>query len=218
MIVTPAEMRASSGLAAEVREHPGRHVERRFHTGAVEARADSGVLAIRGLAAVFNSLSENLGGFKEMIAPGAFSDVLAQNPDVRALVNHNPDLVLARTASGTLDLAQVDEGLQYDIEEVADTSYGRDLGVLLGRGDVSQSSFAFRVARDGVEWTEDEDTGLPLRIIRKFAGLYDVSPVTYPAYPSATVGSRREDPAAAHEAARASLALRQRRARQRARS
>jgi HK97 family phage prohead protease len=168
--------------------------ERRYVEGAIEIRADlkkpggSTIVGLRGYAAKFNVLSENLGGFREQITPGAFDDVLKD--DVRALFNHDPNIILGRTAAGTLRVFQDDTGLGYEVE-MPDTPQARSLVTSIERGDVSQSSFAFRVARpDGDEWVEDEKTGAITRTIKKFARLYDVSPVTYPAYPDATVGMR----------------------------
>lgn len=151
----------------------------------VEKRADKGPL-IRGHAAVFNRLSENLGGFREIIAPGAFDDVLED--DVRALIGHNDVLILGRSTAGTLRIGVDAEGLTYEIDP-PDTTYARDLLVSMERGDVRESSFGFRVARGGEVWDEDED-GLLVRTITKFARLYDVSPVTFPAYPDTDVAKR----------------------------
>lgn len=163
-------------------------VQRRTVPFTFEVRAkEDGTYSIAGHAAVFNDLSENLGGFREKIDPGAFAKVLDANPDVRALFNHDPNLVLARTTNDTLKLREDDKGLHYEAD-VAPTSYGNDLRVLLERGDVTQSSFAFRVTSDGQSWDEDPDTGALIRTITEFSGLYDVSPVTYPAYPTTDSG------------------------------
>ena len=137
-----------------------------------------------GHAAVFNSLSENLGGFRELIQANAFDDVLED--DVRALFNHDANLILARTKSGTLNLSVDDQGLRYEFD-VPNTTAGRDLLVSLERGDVSQSSFGFTVAEDN--WDEDKE-GRWVRNITKVKRLYDVSPVVYPAYPTADVAKR----------------------------
>jgi len=166
--------------------------ERRFFTNTfkVEKRAnDDGTesTVIRGYASVFDSLSENLGGFRETIEKGAFSDVL--DNDVRALFNHDANLILGRTTSGTLKIGEDDKGLNYEIDP-PDTQVARDLLVSMERGDVTQSSFAFTVEDD--DWNED-DEGRIIRTIRKVSRLFDVSPVTYPAYPDATVGLRGLD-------------------------
>lgn len=148
------------------------------------SRRDDGGATIVGHAAVFNKLSENLGGFREQIAPGAFDGVLED--DVRALINHDPNHILGRTAAGTLRLSVDKTGLRYEIDP-PDRSDARDLLISMERGDVNQSSFAFTVEED--EWDED-DEGRVVRTILKFRRLYDVSPVTYPAYPDADVGLR----------------------------
>lgn len=147
---------------------------------------------VTGYAAVFNKESEDMGWFTEMrelIMPGAFDD--ADMSDVRALFNHDPNLLLARTSSGTLDLSLDKNGLKYTFE-IPDTQAGRDLRELLKRGDISQSSFGFTIAKQS--WDEEKDErGETIRVTRKIekvARLYDVSPVTYPAYPDASVALR----------------------------
>lgn len=146
--------------------------------------SDTEVPFLRGHAAVFNKLSDNLGGFREKITPGAFDDVLSD--DVRALFNHDSNFILGRTASNTLTIGQDKKGLSYEVE-LPDTQVGRDLAISVERGDISQSSFAFTVEEDS--WDED-DEGRIVRTITKIRKLFDVSPVTYPAYPDATVGVR----------------------------
>lgn len=159
-------------------------IERRYFTSPVEVRAkDDGAKMIRGHAAVFDSLSDNLGGFREKIAPGAFDGVLSD--DVRALFNHDPNLILGRTPN-TVRISVDKDGLLYEIDP-PDTQLGRDLVVSMERGDITQSSFAFTVERD--DWAEDDD-GRVIRTIHEVKRLYDVSPVTYPAYPDAKVGLR----------------------------
>ena len=167
-------------------------IERRIHNvSPIEVRkADqSSASTLRGYAAVFNTLSQPLCGFREQIAPGAFDGVL--NGDVRALFNHDPNHVLGRTLSKTLRLNVDKVGLFYEVD-LPDTQAARDLTTCIDRGDVSQSSFAFRVAPNGDTWDENED-GIIIRTITKFAILYDVSPVTYPAYLDATVDVRSFD-------------------------
>ncbi|WP_446471096.1 HK97 family phage prohead protease [Xenorhabdus stockiae] len=137
---------------------------------------------IVGYGSVFNSRSEPLWGFREIIKPGAFDEVL--NDDVRGLFNHDPNFILGRSTAGTLTLTVDERGLQYTIQ-APDNQTIRDLVLApLQRGDITQSSFAFRVARDGEHWYED-DEGIVIREIHRFSRLYDVSPVTYPAYQEA---------------------------------
>ena len=154
----------------------------------IEKRED-GSTKIIGHAAVFNSMSEKLGWFQEKILPGAFDNVLED--DVRALFNHDSNIVLGRTKAKTLAISVDEKGLRYDIEP-PDTQAARDLMISIERGDVSQSSFGFQVARDGDEWDEDEK-GDAIRIIKKIKRLWDVSPVTFPAYPETDVAKRSHD-------------------------
>ncbi|HCQ48825.1 HK97 family phage prohead protease [Achromobacter sp. AGC39] len=134
---------------------------------------------IAGYAAVFNTRSALLfGTFVEEIAPGAFDDVMGD--DVRALFNHDPNFVLGRTRSNTLRLEIDSRGLAYTIDP-PETQTVRDLVLTpLKRGDVTGSSFGFRVAPDGDEWRREGE--IIVRTIHKLAELRDVSPVTYPAY------------------------------------
>jgi HK97 family phage prohead protease len=147
----------------------------------IETRVDStedGKDLVVGHASVYDSRSNNLGGFYEFIERGAFTDELITNSDVRALINHDPNLILARNTSGTLNLTADERGLKYEFE-MPETSYGKDLAISMKRGDITQSSFAFTVAED--DWSTD-DEGNNIRTIKKIDRLYDVSPVTYPAY------------------------------------
>jgi len=137
-----------------------------------------------GHAAVFDSLSENLGGFREQIKRGAFKDVLDQ--DVRLLVNHDPNMPLAR--GDALKLTEDPTGLQVRALIRSDLSYARDLRINLEEGNVTQMSFAFGSDVED-DWTEADD-GVLIRTIRRFGSLFDVSPVTYPAYPATDAGLR----------------------------
>jgi HK97 family phage prohead protease len=146
-----------------------------------EMRANEDDLIVEGYAAVFNSVTD-LGPFKERIAPGAFADVL--DNDVRFLVNHD-GVPLARTTNGTMELKEDEHGLHYRAQ-LSDTQAGRDLYTMIKRGDISQSSFAFTIARESV----DDDN---VRVIEKVASLIDTSAVTYPAYKDAQVFARSEE-------------------------
>ncbi|HEY3984644.1 HK97 family phage prohead protease [Cedecea sp.] len=162
--------------------------ELRCYSGEVRAEQQSDQpTRIIGYGSVFNSRSEPLWGFREIIKPGAFDDVLTN--DVRGLFNHDPNFILGRSTSGTLALSVDERGLQYNIT-APDTQTIRDLVIApMIRGDINQSSFAFNVARNGEHWYEDEE-GIVIREITKFSRLYDVSPVTYPAYQEADSGVR----------------------------
>jgi HK97 family phage prohead protease len=173
--------------------------ETRVLSGQVELRAtddESAKPKVRGYAAVYGRESENLGSndyqFREIIEPGAFDDVLKD--DVRALLNHDPNFILARSKNGegTLTIGTDDTGLFYEFD-APDTQAGRDLTESLRRGDIDQSSFSFTVSKEGQTWEEKQEGDGPTfikRTITKVARLFDVSPVTYPAYPDATVALR----------------------------
>ena len=136
-----------------------------------------------GYGSIYNSRSNDLGGFYEYISEGAISDDVINSSDVRALINHNMDKILARSVngSGTLKLSTDSKGLRYEFE-IPDTTYGRDLKVNMANGNLNQSSFAFTVADD--DWSND-DEGNNIRTINKIDMLYDISVVTYPAYSQA---------------------------------
>src|SRR5665213_1207919 len=109
-----------------------------------------------GRAAAFNSPSDDLGGFKEIIAPGAFRDSLSKNGDIRALVGHDPDRLMGRTSRGTLRLTETLDGLHFE-NDIPDTSYARDLVELARRGDIKGMSFGFRVPKGGDAWAKGSD-------------------------------------------------------------
>jgi len=154
--------------------------EKRFFEIESRITQKKGKDVVVGHAAVFNSLSEDLGGFREKIMPGAFDDVL--DNDVRAYFNHDPNFILGRVSAGTLRLGVDEKGLRYELD-IPDTTAGRDLKENMRLGNISQSSFAFTIGKDGDSW-ERGDSG-DVRLIHKVNRLYDVSPVSLPAYPSA---------------------------------
>lgn len=160
-------------------------IERRFVVGELRAFENEGTRHIVGYAARFNQLSEDLGNFREQIAPGFFNGV--ENDDVRALFNHDPNYVLGRSINGTLRLSQDNEGLAVDITP-PDTSWARDVMVSIGRGDISQMSFAFTIAENGDKWEKVD--GKWIRTLLQKGRLLDVSPVTYPAYPQTSTAVR----------------------------
>ena len=161
--------------------------EVRFIPQEMRVKADEGESKkIVGYAAKFNSLSEEMWGFREQIAPGAFTEALKKS-DVRALFNHDPNYVLGRQSAGTVTLTEDDVGLHYEIDP-PDTQWARDIVSSIERGDIAESSFAFSMSGGVEEW---DDTATPaIRTIKSVGNLYDVSPVTYPAYPEATTGVR----------------------------
>ena len=150
--------------------------ERRTQTGEVEVREEGDSVVATGYAAVFDRLSENLGGYLERVSPGTFRSTLKQ-ADVRGLWNHDPNHLLGRSGNGTLRMAEDDKGLRYEVD-LPDTTLGRDVAELLRRGDITGSSFGFRTISD--EWGTT-DSGYPLRILHEVA-LRDVGPVAFAAY------------------------------------
>lgn len=163
--------------------------ERLEHRGynTVFSRSEGSGRLVEGYAAVFNSRTD-LGWFEEEIAPGAFDNAIGKS-DVRALFNHNENYLLARSKSGTLNLSIDGKGLKYSFE-APNTSAGNDLIELIERGDLAESSFAFTISRE--EWKTEERSGrtVDVRTILEVERLYDVSPVTYPAYQDTTVAKR----------------------------
>lgn len=141
----------------------------------IRADEKTGELQFRGRPWVYDQLSEDMGGWQEVIRPGAASRTLERNPDVRFLINHDANLLLARTVSGTLDLSEDDEGGIAEAR-MANVSYARDLAELIDRQDLTQMSFGFWITADG--WSGN------LHEVREFdldGG--DVSAVTFPAFP-----------------------------------
>ena len=161
------------------------NIERRSFT--VELRAEPDADRITGYAAVFDSLSEDLGGFREIIRPGAFARSLQESPDVRAFWQHDPSRILGRTTAGTLSVSEDEHGLRFDITPPSGPT-GQDALEAIRRGDVDQMSFGFKVEQDRMLKRED---GTILRELLD-VHLIEVSPVTFPAY-QATQAEVRSD-------------------------
>lgn len=158
---------------------------RSFPVKQIELRAaDAAPTQIVGYAAVFNQLSEDLGFFREKIAPGAFAGSIASE-DVFALWQHQSDKPLARKANRTLGLREDTIGLNAEITP-PDTSWGRDAIVSVQSGLVSHFSFGFRTIRD--EW-DYSNRDMPIRTLLEVQ-LFEVSPVTFPAYPQTSAEAR----------------------------
>jgi HK97 family phage prohead protease len=139
---------------------------------------------IVGYAAVFNRYSLDLGFFREKVAPGAFTDAL-KRCDVRCLRNHEPESILGRTSAGTLRLVQDEIGLRIECD-LPNTQIGRDTAESIGRGDIQGQSFAFSTAID--QWDYSSEPWQ--RTVVEIAELYDVGPVTFPAYEDTSVAVR----------------------------
>lgn len=160
-------------------------IERRILPGTeIRAVEIEGRKKLEGYAAMFGMVSGDLGGFREQIAPGAFKRSINDKADVRALWNHDPNFVLGRSQSDTLALSEDDKGLKVTITP-PNTQWANDLMVSIERGDVSQMSFGFRVVKDS--WQTDDRQNL--RTLEE-VDLFDVSPVTFPAYPQTSIQTR----------------------------
>jgi len=140
---------------------------------------------IQGYAAVFDSMSQPLGAFREVIRKGAFKRSVRES-DIRALWNHDPNYVLGRKSARTLRLEEDDKGLQTRIFPPS-TTWANDLMTSIERGDVSQMSFGFHMVKE--RWLDPGKDGLPVRELLEVR-LFDVSPVTFPAYQQTEVHVR----------------------------
>lgn len=164
-----------------------------FNLTTIEVREGDGAAAptIDGYGAVYDSPSEDLGGFVEIIERGFFDGALGD--DVVSLWNHNDDKPLGRTTAGTLAISSDEHGL-HTRTSPPDTTWGRDALVSIRRGDVRHMSFAFRTRFDGDKWEKRDDGTIVRRLLPGgCARLYDVSPVTFPAYPATQVSARALD-------------------------
>ena len=150
----------------------------------LEVREVGNGATFMGYAAVFNSDSEPL-PFVEQIRPGAFQRTLSSRNNVKMYVNHDDTLVLASTRAGTLRLSEDSRGLRAEAD-LPDTTYARDLTVLLRRGDVDSMSFGFSVPRGGDEWSQDGQRRF-LNEVR----LHEVSVVSNPAYQETSATIRK---------------------------
>lgn len=171
-------------------------METRLFTQATELRASEKELRIGGYAAVYETPSHpiqtKVGSFIEKIAKGAFRSIMKTKPDVVMLLNHDQNVVLGRTTSGTLVLKDDSHGLKFDCL-LPSTPTGRDVHESVKRGDLAGCSFAFQVDED--EWSEEKsvvDRAITYakRVIKSFKNLMDVSIVTQPAYPGTEVFTR----------------------------
>lgn len=154
-----------------------------------EIRANAESRNVDGYALVFNSLSEDLGGFREQILPEAVEGVIERS-DVMATLNHDATrgiLARSRYGSGTLTLEIDEKGLRYTFD-APHTALGDECLEYLRRGDINQSSFAFTVREDS--WEKQGD-GTYIRTIKAFDRLWDVAPVFTPAYAETSVSCRR---------------------------
>lgn len=161
-------------------------IERRSYkrTPAPEFRAvDDGPGVLAGYAAVFGQYSQNLGGFVEIIEPTAFDDAMERGVDALGLMNHDMNLLLATTGSGSLRLSRDDVGLRYEMDLDMSDPDAVSAAAKIRSGKMPGSSFSFTMPTEsrGDVWSQTEQ-GYPLRTIRSIGDLIDVGPVTMPAY------------------------------------
>jgi HK97 family phage prohead protease len=161
----------------------------------VESRADGGKMIV-GYGAVFHREGEAGTEYRlapdivERIAPGAFSRALKEQQDVRGLFNHDPNMLLGRSAAGTMRLTADQRGLRYEID-LPETQIGKDVAASIARGDLTGSSFSFRInGKEGQRFEKGKE--YDVRHIVD-VDLYDVGPVTFPAYEGTTTGMRSGD-------------------------
>ena len=154
-------------------------LERRFvPLDATEIRADGEQGVIEGHSAMFGIWTD-IGPFRERVEPGAFRDTIAQD-DVRALFNHDPNMVLGRTSNGTLALEERQKGLFMRATPNMDTQVGKDVTAWVKRGDIKGQSYGFTVLEDSWETKDIEGEAVEHRTVKKVK-LFDVGPVTFPA-------------------------------------
>lgn len=150
----------------------------------VEVRSDNGVTTLVGYAARFNVIAD-IYWFREMIAPGAFTETLSDGHTVKGLWNHDTNLVLASTANGSLILAEDENGLRFELTP-SNTTWGRDALESVKRGDVDGVSFGFFVSKEEWDWS---DVDHPLRVLKQ-VDLFEISPTPFPAYATTNVSAR----------------------------
>lgn len=154
----------------------------------LEVRAEDGgdpVIAGRGIP--YGEWSEDLGGFRERLMPGTFRVSIADD-DIRALFNHNADIVLGRKSNGTLRLNESERGVMYEVDVNPDDADALSAVARIKRGDITGNSFGFMIEnREDQEWEERD--GMMWRTIKR-ATLRELGPQTFPAYPTSDVGVR----------------------------
>jgi hypothetical protein len=150
------------------------------------AEKEDGGRMISGYAARFNAWSEDLGGFRERLRPGAFAKAL-MGSDVRALYNHDSNNLPLGRVPRTLRLMEDTRGLRFECD-LPDTQFAKDLAESIKRKDITGCSFSFRVGENGDEWREKD--GVTSRTISEVQEMFDVGPVVFPAYQSTSVSAR----------------------------
>lgn len=153
----------------------------------VRAGSDDGSVVIAGRGIPYGEWSEDLGGFRERLMPSTFRESIADD-DIRALFNHNPDIVLGRKANGTLRLQEDERGVHYEVDVNPEDRDAMSAVARIQRGDITGNSFGFYIeSRDDQEWEERD--GMLWRTIRR-ARMRELGPQTFPAYPTSDVAVR----------------------------
>lgn len=162
-----------------------REIERRATSEEVRSSEEG---KITGYAAVFDSESENLGGFREVVRRSAFDRAISEKTDTVARAHHKSEHLLGRVSNGTLSLVVDERGLRYEVV-MPNTTAGRDTLEYIKRGDIKHSSFAFTVPKGGDLWEKRASDGVALRELID-VNLMDVAPVIGPAYEATVVSAR----------------------------
>ena len=166
-------------------------VERRVIMADVEVRnAEKGTPKLVGHGSVFNTETVIAGRFREKVEPGAFRDSVKED-DIRVLFNHDANYVLGRQSAGTATVVEDGNGLRYEADVNPNDPQAMSVAAKVQRRDVTGSSFSFTIeSDDDEEWiAPDKRGGLPLRVIKR-AKVFDVGPVTFPAYVQAEASAR----------------------------
>lgn len=146
-------------------------------------RASDAADSLTGVAIVFNSLSVDLGGFMERIAPSAVDRTFAEGIDVIQLAHHNSEQPLARLSRGTLRIQKTTRGLENSFDPI-DTTDGENMRKNVNAGNVSSQSFGFTVMPEGDDWLMEGDD--IVRTVRD-ARIFELSAVVWPAYRSTSI-------------------------------
>lgn len=157
-------------------------------TAAFQTREENDALYIEGYFSVFNSLYHIWPGATESVAPGAFTETIA-NDDIRALINHDTTLVLGRNTAGTLELREDDHGLWGRITINPKDTDAMNQHARVQRGDVSQCSIGFEILAEETEYPDEDSVHYTIRKVK----LYEVSVCTFPAYEETSVSARSKD-------------------------
>jgi uncharacterized protein len=173
-------------IALKIDGPQAKEPEVRINSTDIEVRAEGDGMTFTGYASVFNSPSEDLGGFVEYVAPGAFKRSLQSRNEVKLLWNHDSGEPLASLRGGTMQLVEDSRGLKVTAQ-LPNTTRGRDIAELLRTKVIDSMSFGFNVIRDS--WSSDGKTRT-LESVR----LFEVSVVSFPAYPSTVAQVRSAQP------------------------